>query len=143
MFGGAPIASFGGHGSADGQFVSPREIALAPDGSVVYVVDKGNHRVEVSSQACWEVSGVRRSLAVPHPRVHRVTDACNPGCVQVFTLGGEYVACIGGQKGSLLHQLNRPWGLAVSSDLLFVSDRLNNCVKVWWSVQAVRAYVCG
>ena len=41
MFGGAPIASFGGHGSADGQFVSPREIALAPDGSVVYVVDKG------------------------------------------------------------------------------------------------------
>ena len=47
MFGGAPIAHFGGHGNLDGQFVSPREIALAADGSVVYVVDKGNHRIEV------------------------------------------------------------------------------------------------
>jgi hypothetical protein len=50
--------------------------------------------------------------------------------VQVFTLGGEYVACIGGEKGSQLHQLNRPWGLTASSQYLFVSDRLNNCVKV-------------
>ena len=52
MFGGAPIAYFGGHGNLDGQFVSPREIALAADGSVVYVVDKGNHRIEVRPRRC-------------------------------------------------------------------------------------------
>ncbi len=49
---------------------------------------------------------------------------------QVYTLGGEYLSCIGGQKGPLLYQLNRPWGVAACGDLLFVTDRLNNCVKV-------------
>ena len=102
MFGGGPIAAFGGQGTTDGQFQSPREIAVVPEQGRVYIVDKGNHRVEV------------------------------------FSLGGEYVATIGGVKGSAPNQLNRPWGLAVADDLLFVSDRLNNCVKVRRVTVAVR-----
>ena len=47
MFGGGPIDSFGCMGAEDGQFQSPREIAVADHLDRVYVVDKGNHRVEV------------------------------------------------------------------------------------------------
>jgi hypothetical protein len=47
MFGGTPIGAFGSQGSDEGQLTSPREVALSADGTQVYVVDKGNHRVLV------------------------------------------------------------------------------------------------
>jgi uncharacterized protein (TIGR03663 family) len=39
------VQVWGGEGSGTGQFVSPRGVAVAPDGSV-YVADAGNHRIQ-------------------------------------------------------------------------------------------------
>jgi DNA-binding beta-propeller fold protein YncE len=41
------VGSTSGSGSGNGQFNAPDGIALSPDNSKVYVVDKGNNRVEV------------------------------------------------------------------------------------------------
>jgi DNA-binding beta-propeller fold protein YncE len=46
----AARAVFGGQGSGQAQFQSPRGIALGPDGSV-YVADAGNHRIQKFSAA--------------------------------------------------------------------------------------------
>ncbi len=51
MFGGSGVSAFGECGVEDGQFASPREIAVAPDQSAVFVVDKGNNRVQVCQHA--------------------------------------------------------------------------------------------
>jgi len=42
---GTPVASFGSAGAANGQFSSPKGVAVAPSGDV-YVVDSGNSRVQ-------------------------------------------------------------------------------------------------
>lgn len=41
----APVRTWGSEGSGPGQFLRPRGIAVAPDGSV-YVADSGNHRIQ-------------------------------------------------------------------------------------------------
>ncbi len=41
----SPVRTWGSEGSAPGQFLKPRGIAVAPDGSV-YVADSGNHRIQ-------------------------------------------------------------------------------------------------
>lgn len=41
----APQFTVGGFGSEPGQFISPRNAAVAPDGSV-YIADSGNHRIQ-------------------------------------------------------------------------------------------------
>jgi len=47
-----PGVSFGSEGSGNGQFTEPVGVAVAESGSGdVYVVDKGNHRVEWFSRA--------------------------------------------------------------------------------------------
>ncbi len=41
----SPVRTWGSEGSGPGQFLRPRGIAVAPDGSV-YVADSGNHRIQ-------------------------------------------------------------------------------------------------
>ncbi len=38
---------FGGYGTAAGSFRNPSDLALSPDGQRLYVVDAGNHRVQI------------------------------------------------------------------------------------------------
>ena len=40
------IKVWGSNGSSEGQFVTPRNLAVGPDGSI-YVTDSGNHRIQV------------------------------------------------------------------------------------------------
>lgn len=40
------IKVWGSNGSGDGQFVTPRNLAVGPDG-LIYVADSGNHRIQV------------------------------------------------------------------------------------------------
>lgn len=40
------LSVWGSNGSGDGQFMSPRDVAIGPDGSI-YVTDAGNHRIQV------------------------------------------------------------------------------------------------
>ncbi len=41
----SPVRTWGSEGSGPGQFLKPRGIAVAPDGSI-YVADSGNHRIQ-------------------------------------------------------------------------------------------------
>ncbi|MDW7990827.1 MAG: TIGR03663 family protein [Anaerolineae bacterium] len=41
----SPVRTWGAEGSGPGQFLRPRGIAVAPDGSI-YVADSGNHRIQ-------------------------------------------------------------------------------------------------
>ena len=43
------LAIWGSNGSGDGQFVTPRDVAVGPDG-LIYVADSGNHRIQVFDQ---------------------------------------------------------------------------------------------
>ena len=43
------LQSWGNNGTGEGQFVTPRSVAVAPDGSI-YVADSGNHRIQVFDQ---------------------------------------------------------------------------------------------
>jgi hypothetical protein len=47
MFGGDAVAVYLGRGREHGSIQSPRSIAVSPENTCIYVVDKGNHRVEV------------------------------------------------------------------------------------------------
>lgn len=62
------ITAFGGYGEADGQFIEPTGIAIAPDGTV-WVADSGNARLQVfSADGTWvathEVSQWREQLGI-------------------------------------------------------------------------------
>ncbi|MFN3761602.1 MAG: flippase activity-associated protein Agl23 [Anaerolineae bacterium] len=49
----SPVRTWGSEGSAPGQFLKPRGIAVAPDGSV-YVADSGNHRIQkFTAEGVW------------------------------------------------------------------------------------------
>jgi uncharacterized protein (TIGR03663 family) len=43
------LTAWGSNGNGEGQFVTPRGVAVAPDGSI-YVADAGNHRIQVFDQ---------------------------------------------------------------------------------------------
>lgn len=51
--------------------------------------------------------------------------------VTVLSTTGEYVGTIGlGMKGHGGASLNKPWGIDVSTEHVYITDRGNNCVKV-------------
>ncbi len=96
----APIAVYGSPGSGPGQFTSPRNIAVGPDGNL-YIADSGNHRIQVLDSEGnflreWGQFGPGPGqfsepwgIAVDSQYVY-VADTWNYR-VQKFTLDGEFV----------------------------------------------------
>ena len=91
-------------GSGQGEFLSPRNLAIGPDGRI-YVADSGNHRIQVFDEdgqflTSWGSFGSDPgllnepwSLALDDEYVY-VTDTWNYR-IQKFTLDGDFVASYG------------------------------------------------
>jgi DNA-binding beta-propeller fold protein YncE len=113
------LASWGGHGSGPGQFDHPRDVAIAPNGNV-YVVDRGNNRVEYFTSAGayvgeWGVSGsapgqfqTPQAIAIDKDGDVYVSDAADR--VQKFTAAGAYLMSFTDP------QIAAPRGVAVDLD---------------------------
>jgi predicted membrane-bound mannosyltransferase/DNA-binding beta-propeller fold protein YncE len=98
------INEFGVAGAGEGELTSPRNMAIAPDGTI-YVADSGNHRIQVFNAEGdflrqWGSFGDEAgqfnepwSLAVDNDYVY-VTDTWNHR-IQKFTTEGAYVGAFG------------------------------------------------
>ncbi|MCS7178566.1 MAG: TIGR03663 family protein [Anaerolineae bacterium] len=86
----APIRTWGSEGSDPGQFLRPRGIAVAPDGSV-YVADSGNHRIQKFT-AAGEFITAWGSFGGCPDRTPPPGTFCEPWGVAVGPDGAVYVA---------------------------------------------------
>ena len=120
---GQPVATFGGYGSAPGQFDFPAGIWISPAGEV-YVVDQNNSRVQI-----FDRSGVFLRLfslntdssgAGPSGRSQGIAGDSNgriyvadtyQGQVQVFDAQGNFLSTLG-SYGDGAGQFRSPVGLA-------------------------------
>jgi DNA-binding beta-propeller fold protein YncE len=92
---------WGTKGSANGQFQQPGDVALAPDGDWVYVVDAGNNRVQKFSirgtfVAAWGTEGTGEgqfqapgAIAVDADEFIYVTDTAT-NRIQKFNSSGAF-----------------------------------------------------
>jgi predicted membrane-bound mannosyltransferase/streptogramin lyase len=139
----------GGEGLSPGEFFRPRDLAIAPDGSI-YVVDTANHRVQHLS-ASGEVLDVWGSyasvaegnapggtfnepwgIAVSNDGTVYVADTWNHR-IQWFSPEGEYLGMLG--REGLGEEPESFWGprdvVVDSSGRFYVSDTGNKRVKVF------------
>jgi DNA-binding beta-propeller fold protein YncE len=116
---GAWLATYGGRGTALGQFSSPRALTVATNGDV-YVADTGNNRIQKRSPSGnWSL--VPTGTALDAPSAIAVD---NSGTVfvadrtRVLRLDGGMPTSIDPPSGSF----NQPGGLHVTPSRLYVSD---------------------
>jgi uncharacterized protein (TIGR03663 family) len=118
------LQSWGSNGSGAGQFLTPRGVAVAPDGTI-YVADSGNHRIQAfdsggrhlfSFGSQGEAPGQLNEpwgLAVAPDGTVYVADTWNHR-VQAFTPTGEYKFSFGSfgnvQNGDPQSETGKFWG---------------------------------
>ena len=132
---------WGSFGTSPGQFSGPQGIAIGPDGTV-YVLDTGNHRVQVFNVSGaflrqWgsygQVEGQFNAplgIAVDAASNVYVADTQNHR-VQKFRSNGEFVTSWG-SIGLGEGRFQCPAGIAVNaSGTVFVTDRNNRRVQVF------------
>ncbi len=125
------VGIIGSKGRADGQFLSPRWLALDSENNL-YVSDYENHRIEKFNPKGefvdkWGSAGAGESefnmpsgLAVWDKRVY-IADSGNSR-VQVFAVNGVFIRSWG-ERGTEPGQLLKPMGIAVDSNGdVFVAD---------------------
>lgn len=144
-----PDQMFGSSGTLEGQFASPRGIAVAPDGSI-YVADSRNHRIqkfdaEGKFQLSWGTYGNIDAgdapagtfnepwgIAVAQNGMVYVADTWNHR-IQKFTANGKFIAMWG--EPGLAETENKFWGpRGIAVDRIgnvFVTDTGNNRVVVF------------
>jgi len=126
-----PTARAGGQGRGPGRFIRPHDIEVGPDG-LVYVADPGNNRIQVLDPGLHFVRAISggfrepKYLALDEGGWLYVADQDNHQ-VKVFDAQGRRLATIGsGQPGRLRHQLNRPEGVEVRGEHLWIADTYND-----------------
>lgn len=136
------VMQWGGHGSAPGEFIQPRNLAI-DDQDHIWVADACNHRIQVfdargeAAQVVriWGTEGVAPGqLRYPYGlaldgKGHVYVAEFGNSRVQKFTVEGEFVASWG-VAGRLPGELNQPWSVALDSQgSLLVLDTYNHRVQ--------------
>lgn len=136
------VMQWGGHGSAPGEFIQPRNLAI-DDQDHIWVADACNHRIQVfdargeAAQVVriWGAEGVAPGqLRYPYGlaldgKGHVYVAEFGNSRVQKFTVEGEFLASWG-VAGRLPGELNQPWSVAMDSQgSLLVLDTYNHRVQ--------------
>ncbi|HEX6890805.1 MAG TPA: SMP-30/gluconolactonase/LRE family protein [Chryseolinea sp.] len=133
------IMRFGEEGSADGQFLSPESVAIAPDGSI-YVTDTNNDRIQKFNSdgvfaLKWGTSGTGlgqlkkpSGIALDKDGNVYVSDTDNSR-IQKFSSTGQFIVSWG-TNGTGDGQLRFPGGIAFNEEGdLYVADTNNGRIQ--------------
>ena len=138
---GKRIRSFGQKGSAPGQFISPRGVAVDRAGNIL-VVDEGNDRIQKFTADGMFIASVgsygRKPLQFHHPIGIGVSPSekvyiCDSYNHRVQILNPDLTFSIGfGSQGSGDGQFQHPWDVAFDiRGNVYVVDCVNHCIQVF------------
>ena len=142
------LSQFGSHGSGDGQFNYPHGLCFNSKG-LLYVVDHGNHRVQVlreNNEFLFKFGSKGRNpgqfqepccVAVDSSDQVYVTDWCDIGGICVFSEDGHFIKKI---------NCNKPYAIGIApDDYIATNDHDKNFLTVFSPTHELIAKfgVCG
>ncbi|HEY6182197.1 MAG TPA: chitobiase/beta-hexosaminidase C-terminal domain-containing protein [Terriglobales bacterium] len=130
-------------GSGNGEFNTPFDVAVSPDGGVIAVSDSGNHRIQrfVANGLFLDVFGQQgnaigqfntpRGLIYDDAGLLYVVDSGNNRIVLAYPEIGAGIIGVSGTMGTALGQLQGAVNLSVGSRGIHVAEAGNNRIQIF------------